>query len=403
MKTAFLDCFSGISGDMFAGALLDAGLDLNTLQRALGGLPLKDFRVEARQEHRNGIYGTRFLVHADKTVQEERSFEDILKILGKSTLPDRVKERSISVFKTLAEAESRIHGEPLHEVHFHEVGAVDSIVDIVSAAVGLEVLGIERLFCSPLPLGSGFVKSRHGTIPVPAPATLEILKGVPVKDSGLDVEMVTPTGAALARVFSETFGPMPSLKVKKVGYGVGGRNLVDRPNLLRIVLGESSDHEQNGLVTLLEANLDDSQPEWTGFLVERLFAAGALDVWLIPVQMKKNRPGVLLQALTSMQDRDRLAGEILQESTSLGVRFQSVERKTLMRETAEVETPWGPMEIKRAKGPDGVWRILPEYEACRRVALENGVALRDVYFWVYGNAAMSADNNAANKGARGET
>ncbi len=387
MKTAFLDCFSGISGDMFAGALLDAGLDLGILQTAIDGLALEGVRVEARQEGRNGIHGMRFVVHVDESAQIERSFNDIRLIISKSGLSDLVKERSIKVFRALAEAESRIHGEPVEKVHFHEVGAADSIVDIVTAAVGLEALGIEQLFCSALPLGSGFVKSRHGTIPVPAPATLEILKGVPVKDAGLDVEMVTPTGAALVRVLSKAFGPMPSLRVEKVGYGVGGRDLADRPNLLRMVLGESTDYAQHGFVVMLEANLDDSSPEWTGFLVERLFTEGALDVWLVPVQMKKNRPGVLVQALVLPEHRDRLAEVILRESTSLGVRFQVLERMTLARETAEINSPWGPLEVKRARGVDGAWRTLPEYEACRRVALEHGVALREVYGWVYGNPA----------------
>lgn len=390
MKTAYLDCFSGISGDMFAGALLDAGLDFGTLKALLNGLPLDGVSVEARSEARNGIHGTRFLVRVEREEKTERSFADIRVIIGESELPARVKKRSIDVFRILAEAESRVHGEPVDKVHFHEVGAADSIIDIVTAAVGLEVLGIERVTCSTLPLGSGFVKSRHGTIPVPAPATLEILKDVPVKDGGLEMEMVTPTGAAIARAFSESFGPMPPLTVHKVGYGVGAGDPEDRPNLLRIVVGESADYPKSETAVLLEANLDDSPPEWTGFLMERLFSEGAIDVWLVPVQMKKSRPGVMLQALARPEDRDRLAGVILRESTSLGVRFLTVERKILSRESCEVKSPWGPMQVKKAQSPDGSWRILPEYESCRKKAAERGVTLREVYEWVYGENSKKA-------------
>jgi pyridinium-3,5-bisthiocarboxylic acid mononucleotide nickel chelatase len=390
MKTAYLDCFSGISGDMFAGALLGAGLDLGTLQEALGGLALEGVRVEAREEARNGIHGTRFLVHLDDKPRGERSLEDIRRIIGGSGLSERVKERSMAVFEVLALAEARIHGEPVEKVHFHEVGAADSIVDIVTAVLGLESLGIRRVFCSALPLGSGFVNSRHGTIPVPAPATLEILKGVPVKDAGVDAETVTPTGAAIVRVFADGFGSMPPLKVEQVGYGVGTLEFADRPNLLRLVVGETTDRQDADTVALLEANLDDSPPEWTGFVMERLFEAGAVDAWLVPIQMKKNRPGVLIQALTRPEDRDRLADVILRETTSLGVRSRMLDRRILQRESAEIDSPWGPLKVKLARGLDGVWRTRPEYEACRRVALEHGLALGEVYNWVYAKGGREA-------------
>ncbi len=395
MKTAYLDCFSGISGDMFVGALLDAGLELRVLQEALDGLRLSGVRVEASRESRNHIRGTRFVVRVDEGAQPERSHKDIQRVIGESGLSERVKTLSLAVFQALAEAEGRIHARPVEEVHFHEVGAADSIVDIVGAVFGVHALGIERICCSALPLGSGFVKSRHGIIPVPAPATLEILKGFPVKHAGLDAEMVTPTGAALARVLSDDFGSMPSVKVERIGYGVGSRELSDRPNLLRLVLGESSDHARRDTVVLVEANLDDSPPEWTGFLVERLFEAGALDVWLVPVQMKKNRPGVLVQALVRPEGRDRLADIILRESTTLGVRFQVLERRILEREQAALESPWGTLQVKRARNADGVWRVIPEYEACRKAALKHGVALREVYAWVY---ASTIDERPKDKG-----
>jgi hypothetical protein len=384
MKTAYLDCFSGISGDMLVGALLDAGLELRLLEEALEGLGLSGVRLEARREGRSHIHGTRFLVAVDEGEQPERSFRDIRGIIEGSGLHRRVRDRSLAVFQALAEVEAHIHDCAPAEVHFHEVGAADSIVDIVGAVLGMEALGIERLVCSPLPLGSGFVRSRHGIIPVPAPATLALLKGVPVEDAGLESETVTPTGAALARVLSDGFGPLPPMAPEGVGYGVGSRDLPDRPNLLRIVLGEATTEARSDSVVLLEANLDDCPPEWTGHLMERLFEAGALDVWLVPVQMKKNRPGVLVQTVARPSDRERLADLILRESTTLGVRFQPMERRILERGSVELESPWGPLAVKRARDPDGVWRALPEYEACRRVAREHGVALREVYAWVYG-------------------
>ncbi|MCF8060903.1 MAG: nickel pincer cofactor biosynthesis protein LarC [Deltaproteobacteria bacterium] len=397
MKTAYLDCFSGISGDMLVGALLDAGLELRALEEALDSLRLPGVRVEARREGRNHIHGTRFVVHVDEAVQAERSLRDIRRVIRESGLSERVKARSLDVFRALAEVEARIHDCEVENVHFHEVGAADSIVDIVAAVLGVEALGIERLVCSPLPLGSGFVKSRHGIIPVPAPAALALLRGVPVKDAGLEAETVTPTGAALARVLCDGFGSMPSLELEGMGYGVGSRDLPDRPNLLRIVLGEAAAEARSDMVVLLEATLDDNPPEWTGHLAEQLFEAGALDVWLVPVQMKKNRPGVLVQAVARPGDRDRLADVILRESTTLGVRFQLMERRVLERETAELESPWGLLEVKRARGTDGVWRILPEYEACRRVAREHGLALREVYGWVYGKAKEMRDERGEGK------
>lgn len=382
MKIAFLDCFSGISGDMFVGALLDAGLDLEALRDAVLTLPLEGVRLEARKEKRNSIQGTRFIVRVDEGSQPHRSLEDIRRIISESGLDDRVKEKSLSVFNILAEAEGAVHGEPPDHVHFHEVGAADSIVDIVGGIFGMLSLGIERVCTSPLPLGSGFVATRHGPIPVPAPATVSLLQGVPVRDSGLRQELVTPTGAALIKALSSSFGPMPSFTLEGVGYGVGFRELPDRPNLLRILLGSEAHRGRDDMVVLLEANLDDCQPEFSGYLMERLLEAGALDVSMIPAQMKKNRPGTLLQVLGRPEQMEVLEEVILAESTTLGVRRQVIARRTLERSSLEVESPWGPMTVKTAVGIDGIPRVLPEYEVCRRIALERKIPLREVYAWI---------------------
>ncbi len=382
MKTAFLQCFSGISGDMLIGALLDAGLEFRLLEEAVKALGLPGVGIEAGPEQRNAIHGTRFLVHAGEDPGGHRGLEDIRRIIEGCGLDREVRERSLAVFQALAEAEAKIHDRPVEEVHFHEVGAADSIVDIVGGVFGLKELGITRLLCSPLPLGSGFVESRHGPLPVPAPATLELLKGAPVYDSRLREELVTPTGAAMVKVLAGGFGTMPALTVEAAGYGVGSRHLPDRPNLLRIVLGREPVEARTDTVVLLEADLDDCPPEWMGFVMELLLAKGALDVSMTPVQMKKNRPGVTLRVLGRPDQRDMLAEVLFRESTTLGVRYQVVNRMTLERSTIRLESPWGPMTVKRVPRPGGGSRNIPEYEECRRIALENGIPLKDVYTWV---------------------
>jgi hypothetical protein len=382
MKTAYLDCFSGISGDMFLGALLDAGLSLADLKTALQSLPLTGYELQAKPEERQHIFGTRFIVNIDKTAQKARGLAEITKLIQAGDFSSWVKEKSVAIFESIAKAEAQIHGCPIEQVHFHEIGAVDSIIDIVGTVYGVQSLGIERIYASALPLGSGWIKSEHGQIPNPAPASLALLKDVPVYDAGLKYELVTPTGAALITGLAQSFGTLPPMKVLQTGYGVGAYQLPDRPNLLRLIIGESRFEGATETLVVLEANLDDCNPEWLGFLMDRLFQAGALDVGFSPLQMKKNRPASLLRVLADPADKDRLMEIIFKESTTLGVRFNYAQRKVLQKIPIEIESPWGKMQANKIIQADGSFFMQPEFEACRRLALEKNVALKEIYAWV---------------------
>ncbi len=381
-KTAYLDCFSGISGDMFIGALLDAGLPLEALKEALHTLPLEGYSLETRREDRGHLFGTRFLVTVDKDKQVGRGLEEIKKIIQAGNLSEGVKHQSIEIFEAIAREEGKIHNRPPEEIHFHEVGAADSIIDIVGTIFGIEFLGIAFITASSLPLGSGFIETAHGTIPLPAPATVALLKGIAVYDSGLKHELVTPTGAALVKGLASSFGPMPPMVVEDVGYGVGSRNLPDRPNLFRILVGRDQAEDQVETIVMLEANLDDTNPEWMGFLMDRLFEAGALDVVFCPVQMKKNRPGTLIQVMGKPEQREELMDILFRESTTLGIRFRYSQRKVLQRSADEIDSPWGKILAKKVVQGDGSFFFLPEYEACRKIAEKNGLPLKEVYYWV---------------------
>ena len=337
-----------------------------------------------QHEERSGIFGTRFLVQVEEKKQPPRNLGTIIDIIEQGNLSNAVKKSAIKIFEALANAEGKIHNRPSTDIHFHEVGALDSIVDIVGSVYGLERLGITSLFVSPLPLGSGFVKAAHGRLPVPAPATIALLKGVPVYNSGTQHEMVTPTGAALVRELAGSFGPMPPMIVKNIGYGVGKRNLPDRPNLLRILVGAAQSQDPVETIVMLEANTDDNNPEWMGYLMERLFEAGALDVVFCPVQMKKNRPGVQIQVMGRPDKRDALMDILFRESSTLGVRFKYSQRKVLQRSAAQLDSPWGKIKVKKVRDKDGAAFYVPEYEACREVALKNKLPLKEIFFWVMG-------------------
>jgi uncharacterized protein (TIGR00299 family) protein len=384
MKIVYLDCFSGISGDMFLGALLDAGLPLDQLEEGLSSLPLHGYRIETRREARRQIFGTRFSVAVEEGQHAHRDLKMIRTIIQKADLPETVREKSIGIFESLARVEGEIHHRPAEQVHFHEVGAVDSIIDIVGTIYGLEYLKVEKVFASPLPLGSGFTRSAHGTIPVPAPATLALLKGVPLLDGGTPHEMVTPTGAALIRGLAGSFGPMPPMTIDTIGYGVGSRDLPDRPNLLRILMGRDRPGDATETVVVLETNVDDTSPEWLGFLMERLLDAGALDVIFIPVQMKKGRPGVQIQVIGGPDQGDLLMAILMEETTTLGIRFRYSQRRVVPRSFKMVDTPWGRIRVKTIMQRDGRPLLAPEYEVCREIALKCHIPLREVYQWIAG-------------------
>jgi len=386
MKIAYLDCFSGVSGDMFVGSLLDAGLPLEKLEKIISGLNLNGYGISAKKEERNSIFGTRFSVFLQEEDQEARHLKEIKEILKSSGLPLSVIEKCTLIFEKLAMTEGEIHHVSPDEVHFHELGAVDSIIDIVAAIAGVHLLGIEKLFASRIPVGTGTMTSAHGKIPVPSPATIALLRGIPVYCSGQDVEMVTPTGAALVTSLCSSFGPMPPMTIDRVGYGVGSRTLADRPNLVRILIGNDVDKQRSETVVVLESNLDDMSPELLGYLMDSLFDAGAKDVSFSHIQMKKNRPGVQLQVVGQPEDKERLTSVIFRESTTLGVRISYSQRAVLQRAELTVDSPWGRMKVKKVINQDGGTVLLPEYEECRKIARENSLALRDVYAWA---AALS--------------
>jgi uncharacterized protein (TIGR00299 family) protein len=488
MRILFLDCFSGISGDMTVGALCDLGVKPSTFEWELSKLAIGDFHMHFERRHRQKIEGVKFGIHAgavhthDQDEDEEqtpsaehehahshahehedspcecehghthehehghkhhhhhdheeeaehghehahgheehahahshehkhghghahthehehahepgRSYADIRALIDASDLSDFVKRHAQGIFRRLAVAEGKIHGLPVEDVHFHEVGALDSIADIVCACVGIEALGVEQIFVSPLSEGRGFVECAHGHFPIPAPATLEVLRGIPLGQIDEPYEFITPTGAAIAAEFAQSFGPMPRMKIEKIGYGVGARHLSSRPNVLRAVVGEMFHVEQTAAeqsesnsasgyetdtVSQIETNLDDLSPELTGAVVDRLLSAGALDVFLTPAQMKKNRPGVLLTALCEPEAAGRMADLIFAETSAFGLRMSRKERLKLERRIETVETPCGPVSVKLGFKAGRMLQAAPEFESCRAVAERTGRPLREMY------------------------
>ncbi|MGD8502213.1 MAG: nickel pincer cofactor biosynthesis protein LarC [Syntrophobacterales bacterium] len=378
MRIAYFDCFSGISGDMILGALIDLGLDPKALSKQLSKLPLDGYEIEMSREQRGPVTGTRVDIHVEQE-QPPRSSEQIQEFIAASKLPAPVRKTSLAVVQRLAAVEGKLHQQPAEHVHFHEVGAVDSIVDMVGACIGLHTLGIDRVVASPLPLGRGFVRCQHGMLPLPAPATLALLEGVPVYDSGQQRELVTPTGAAILTTVCSEFGGFPEMHIEGVGYGVGGHPESHPPNLLRVVLGQSSQEMVKERLLLLETSIDDMNPEIYGHLMDRLLTAGALDVNVLPTQMKKNRPGQLLRILLAEGLRDKMLQILFSETTSLGARIQAVERVSLPRRTIRVQTPYGRLPVKVATSPQGDLTLSPEYDGCQQAARRHKVSLRRVY------------------------
>lgn len=378
---AYFDCFSGISGDMTLGALIDLGVPVEWLKKSLKSIPLSGFDLAVTGVSRNGIHAKRVQVDAEDDAQS-RYYADIRSLIEKSPLPTNVKKTSLDIFEKIAVAEATIHDCPIEKVHFHEVGGIDAIIDIVGTALCVDYLKLEKIFASRIPLGNGFVSCSHGTLPVPAPATLKILKGVPIYGTEIPHELVTPTGAAIVVTLAESFGRMPDMIVEKSGYGAGKRELESIPNLLRIITGTAVDRQtgrQQDSIVMVETCIDDMNPEVFSFLMERLFAEGALDVYWIPVFMKKNRPGTMVQALCRKDQKNAVIACILSETTSSGVRFYDVERCILEREKITIDTVYGSLQAKRIVSPDGSERVVPEYEVCKKIALEKNIPIRIVY------------------------
>ena len=388
---AYFDCFSGISGDMTLGALIDLGVSVDWLQNELSRLPVRGYQLSTRPVMRSGIQSTGVSVDI-QDAGDSRNYKKIRLLLEDCVLSDGVKSTSLAVFERLARAEADIHGCALEEVHFHEVGGVDAIVDIVGTALCLEKLGITEVISSPLPLGSGFVDCQHGKLPVPAPATIEILKDVPVYGTEVKSELVTPTGAAIITSLAQHYSRMPDMQVLKTGYGAGQRELPDRPNLLRIMVGTLLDWTAglpSDQIMVVETCIDDMNPEFFGFIMERLFGDGALDVYWLPVYMKKNRPATLVQVLCEEASLDRLVHRLLSETTTIGVRYYKAARKRLVREQVTIQTSFGEVQVKRVKEVDGSERLVPEYDVCRAIALKRNLPLRLVYETIAKEAAES--------------
>lgn len=379
MRIAYFDCFSGVSGDMILGALIDAGADLNKLESELGKLKISGFTLKAEKTTRKGLSGTRFFVDADHS-HAERHLSDIETIMDNSGLADDIKARAKSIFRDLAEVEAKIHNTNPGDVHFHEIGGLDSIVDVVGSLIVMKMLGIETMYASRIPVGTGFVECDHGVLPLPAPATLELLKGIPVYASSIDKELVTPTGIAILKHVVQSFGTIPEMKIERIGYGAGSRDL-KIPNLLRVWIGDTEvKHEyEKDEVILIETNIDDMNPEILGYALERLLERGTLDVFMTPIFMKKNRPGTLLSILITPDKLDETLSVVFTETTSLGVRFQRLERRKLPRELITVETSFGPVRVKVGHIDTEKRIISPEYEDCREIAARLGIPLRKVY------------------------
>ncbi len=377
MRTAYFDAFSGISGDMAVGALLDAGASLARLRRELKKLDVAGYSVSVEKLKVNGIHSTKFNVRVGQK-QKHRDYSAIRKLIGKSRLNQKVKDTALAIFKKIGEAEAKVHNQPLDEVHFHEVGAVDSIVDVVGAAICLDQLGITRCECSPIPTGRGFVDTMHGIMPVPAPATILLLKGAPIAPDDADMELTTPTGAAIAAALCVRFGPAASMTPRVVGYGAGSKTRRDGvPNLLRVVIGETN--LAGRTLTVLETNLDDATPESVSYALQKALSSGALDAWVAPITMKKGRQAFCLSILCEPPDAGRLRDVMFEETPSLGLRQYDVQRFELSRKTISVKTRYGTVRVKVAVTPSGQKRLKPEFEDCRALAEKAGATLEAVH------------------------
>jgi pyridinium-3,5-bisthiocarboxylic acid mononucleotide nickel chelatase len=383
MRALYFDCFAGASGDMILGALIDAGADVRELQSQLASLGLSGYAISVERVKRSGIAATKFNVAVDEAKQPHRHLKEISEIISRSSLSSLTQQRASRAFELLADAEAIIHATTRDRVHFHEVGAVDSIIDTVGAMIGFELLGVEHFFASALRVGQGTVKATHGLMPVPAPATAELLRGIPIYAGDLEGEFVTPTGAAIIASLCERFGGLPEMKITKAGYGAGSRDPQGFPNALRVVLGELTDGGRSSAkpderIVVIETNIDDMNPQAFSFVMDSAFALGALDVFMTATQMKKSRPGVMLTILCEAAARETIIEMLLAETTTLGVRYYEAKRRVLARVLETVETRYGPVRVKVARDGERTLHFQPEYEDCARLARQLGVPVIEI-------------------------
>ncbi len=378
MRIAYGDLIGGVSGDMFAAALLDLGLPLNQLKAELKKVPTLKYRLEVTKKTVHSIRASRFRVICGKK-ESDRSWKQIRSLIQQSALEPGIKEKGLKIFTRLAEAEGKIHGVSPDKVHFHEVGATDSIVDIMAAAIGCHYLKIDSFHFSRIPLGRGLTRTRHGPLPLPGPATLELLKGLPVEWIDLEGETVTPTGAAIVAALGNRYGNQPQMTIEKIGYGAGQKVFPDRPNLFRLILGKDEASWKQEEMLVMETNIDDMNPEFYDYVLDRLFAAGARDVFLSTIQMKKNRPGTLLRVIAQPSHREKIAKILFRETSTIGIRYYPVNRMILKRTSKKVKTRFGPVKVKMIEEPDGTKRATPEYEDLKRIATAKKIPLKALY------------------------
>ncbi|MBT4374852.1 MAG: nickel pincer cofactor biosynthesis protein LarC [Nitrospina sp.] len=381
-RVVYFDCFSGISGDMILGALVSLGIDIKKIRNHLKSLNLKGCKLNSRKVKRNGFIGTKVNVvlnHTSQKSHHSRSFNDIKCMIEKSDLPKIVQINSIAIFRRIGKVEAKVHGTTINKIHFHEVGAVDSIIDIVGGSLAMNLLDADLVVSSPINTGEGVVKCNHGILPVPAPATLELLKGIPCYSSGVEKELTTPTGAAFIGHFAEKYGSLPNIKVLNTGYGAGTHEIKKIPNLLRVVLGVSEESSHYRSMKVIETNIDDMNPEFYDYVIDQLFKGGAVDVFFTPINMKKNRPGILLSVITSNECFDSVVQVLLEKTSTLGVRHYDVDRVVLPRKLKIIMTVFGKVRVKIG-GLDKTTRtISPEYEDCRKIALKKEIPIQRVY------------------------
>ena len=381
-RVIYFDCFSGISGDMILGALVSLGVDVKEIQNALKSLNLKGCKLNSRLVKRNGFIGTKVNVVLNHTAQKShlaRSFNDVKSLIEKSDLPKIVKSNSIAIFRRIGKVEAKVHGTTINKIHFHEVGAIDSIIDIVGGSLAMYLLDVDLIISSPINTGEGIVKCDHGILPVPAPATLELLKGIPCYSSGVEKELTTPTGAAFIGYFAAKFGSLPNVEMLSTGYGAGTHEIQNSPNLLRVVLGKSKGGSRHQSMKVIETNIDDMNPEFYDYVIDQLFKVGAVDVFFAPINMKKNRPGILLSVITSTEYFDSVVQVLLEETSTLGVRHYDVDRVVLPRKQKIIMTSFGKVRVKIGGLDESTRTISPEYEDCRKIALKKEIPVKRVY------------------------